>query len=101
MKIAEIVKKLILKEVEIRYWQVDEDEFEKFNYDFYNSGYYHYCKNLIEECGGKLVYSSNDNNSYYSYAPTLIYKFSDGSKIKLFYSGISLLFSNKEIPILL
>ena len=40
--------------------------------------------------GGRLIWNSNDENSYTSFAPTLVFKFKDGSELEISYSGCSI-----------
>jgi len=66
--------------------EVYEEDYQ----DFYKDGGYSYAVRACEMEGGKLVYNSNDGNSAVSFAPTLKFEFSDGSILRVDYSGVQI-----------
>lgn len=90
--------------MEISFHIVDKDEDKKYKTiaekvysmiddrpDFYWSGRYSKAIDICQRYGGIEVYNYNWYNDTISFAPDIVYKFKDNSKIKIGYSGIRLI----------
>ncbi|MCD6489485.1 MAG: hypothetical protein J7K20_02005 [Thermodesulfobacterium sp.] len=56
-------------------------------FDFYYSGGYDLAIEVTKKHGGSYIYNSNAEGGYVSFAPTYIYRFPDGSLLRVTYSG--------------
>ena len=77
--------------------KIFNEVYEENHQNFYEDGFYNLAIRACEMYGGYMIHNSNDNNSAISFAPTVKFKFNDGSILCIDYSSCSIELDSKRV----